>query len=236
MYSHQNPPNRRMYINGHLSLPFPLGAGVAQGCPLSPLLFLLITEPLSRMFKRNTDLQGVTIDNIRHVISQYADDTTLILKPGDEATVRELLRVWKKGTAMMENVAKREGLLLGALRAHPVRAADNVVGAWTPDGSTIRALGVPIGNGFNEYEWWHGKYREVKARIARWPSLRRLSITGRNILLQAIYYGMFRFWLYSMVLSPRILKMMGKDAKQIIWAHIPHLEANEEGSSTGCRR
>eukprot|EP00966_Prymnesium_polylepis_P031920 742776-Prymnesium_polylepis.1 len=48
MYSHQNPPNRRMYINGHLSLPFPLGAGVAQGCPLSPLLFLLITEPLSR--------------------------------------------------------------------------------------------------------------------------------------------------------------------------------------------
>jgi hypothetical protein len=156
MYSHQNPPNRRMYINGHLSLPFPLGAGVAQGCPLSPLLFLLITEPLSRMFKRNIDLQGVTIDNIRHVISQYHGTRTTppsyILKPGDEATVRELLRVWKKGTAMMENVAKREGLMLGALRTHPARAPDNVVGAWTPDGSTIRALGVPIGNDFNEYE------------------------------------------------------------------------------------
>jgi hypothetical protein len=47
MYSQDNPPNRKMYINGHLSGSFPLGAGVAQGCPLSPLLFLLITEPLS---------------------------------------------------------------------------------------------------------------------------------------------------------------------------------------------
>eukprot|EP00966_Prymnesium_polylepis_P162663 3759290-Prymnesium_polylepis.1 len=141
MYSHSNPPNRRMYINGHLSDPFPLGAGVAQGCPLSPLLFLLITEPLSRMFSTNAVMQGVTIDSIRH-----ADDTTLILKPRDAEIALHILRIWEQGTAMMENRAKREGLLLGALRKNPQNAPANLVEAWTQDGKPIRALGVPIGN------------------------------------------------------------------------------------------
>ena len=43
MYSHDHPPKRKLYVNGYLGPEFPLGSGVAQGCPLSPLLFLLIT-------------------------------------------------------------------------------------------------------------------------------------------------------------------------------------------------
>ena len=34
MYNEQAPPQRRMYVNGHYSEPFPLRSGVAQGCPL----------------------------------------------------------------------------------------------------------------------------------------------------------------------------------------------------------
>merc|ERR1712185_792985 len=95
MYSHDHPPTRQLYVNGFLGPSFPLGSGVAQGCPLSPLLFLLITEPLTRLFQNSpTDpddplaIQGVQIDKIRHVISQYADDTTLINRPGDEANAQ----------------------------------------------------------------------------------------------------------------------------------------------------
>eukprot|EP00966_Prymnesium_polylepis_P132031 3053346-Prymnesium_polylepis.1 len=40
---------------------------------------------------------------------------------------------------------------------------------------------------------------------------------------------------YSMVLPPPILRMMEADAKQILWTHIPHLDANERGSKSGCR-
>ena len=136
---------------------------------------------------------------------------------------------------MLENSTKREGLLLGSLRKHPEKAPPDMVVNWTPDGDTIRALGVPIGNDFSEHDWWLGRYREVKARVARWPSLRRLSLTGRNMLLQSIYYGMFRFWLYSMVLPTSILKLMDEDAKQILWAHVPHLDDAIEGSAS-CRR
>ena len=46
-YSHTNPPTRQININGRLGESFPLASGVAQGCPLSPLLFLVVTEALT---------------------------------------------------------------------------------------------------------------------------------------------------------------------------------------------
>ena len=45
-YSHENAPKRRIIVNGFLGPEFALGSGVAQGCPISPLLFLAFTEPL----------------------------------------------------------------------------------------------------------------------------------------------------------------------------------------------
>ena len=65
-------------MNGHLGPRFPLHSGVAQGCPISPLLFLVITEALTRLIVNDPDTGGVTINGVRHVISLYADDSTLI--------------------------------------------------------------------------------------------------------------------------------------------------------------
>ena len=48
-YSSDNAPTRRVHANGYLSRPFPIKPGVAQGCPLSPLLFLLVTEVITRL-------------------------------------------------------------------------------------------------------------------------------------------------------------------------------------------
>jgi hypothetical protein len=44
MYDETSPPKRRMYVNGYYSEWFPILSGVAQGCPLSPLLFLIVAE------------------------------------------------------------------------------------------------------------------------------------------------------------------------------------------------
>ena len=46
MYSTTRPPKRRIYANGFYSDWFEIKSGVAQGCPLSPLLFLLVAETL----------------------------------------------------------------------------------------------------------------------------------------------------------------------------------------------
>jgi hypothetical protein len=42
-YNESKPPKRKICINGHTGEPFELHSGVAQGCPLSSVLFLCIT-------------------------------------------------------------------------------------------------------------------------------------------------------------------------------------------------
>ena len=49
-----------------------------------------------------------------------------------------------------------------------------------------------MGNKLDEDDWWHKRYRLVKARIAAWKSLAHLTITGRNLLLQAIHCRLYR--------------------------------------------
>ena len=47
MYDEKKSPQRRIYTNGYYSNWFSIKSGVAQGCPLSPLLFLLVAESLT---------------------------------------------------------------------------------------------------------------------------------------------------------------------------------------------
>ena len=55
---------------------------VTQGDPLSPYLFILCVELLSAALKAHPEIQGLVINNSEYLISQYADDSTLIL--GDD--------------------------------------------------------------------------------------------------------------------------------------------------------
>ena len=136
-------------MNGTLGPKFPLHSGVAQGCPLSPLLFLVITEALTRLIMNDTNVQGITINGIHHKISQYADDSTLIPRDTrDWGRMSGHKTKWCKATQMKENEDKREGQLLGKLNRHRERAPANIIknDAWVQDGDSIRALGVPMGN------------------------------------------------------------------------------------------
>ncbi len=56
---------------------FDILCGVRQGCPISPFLFLLVTELLSLSIFQNQELEGISVLGREMKISQLADDTTL---------------------------------------------------------------------------------------------------------------------------------------------------------------
>ena len=244
-YSFDHPPSRQMYVNGFLGPSFQLGSGVAQGCPISPLLFLIIAEPLTRLIARNPNIQGVATNNIDEngrprapKISQFADDSTLILRLRDITHALSNIATWCQATSMKENAAKRDILLLGSLKGHPERLPAALTLGTTPakDGETIRALGVPMGNNFDELHWWTERYRVVKQRVTHWNGLARLSLTGRNILLQSILYGSMRYWFFTLTVPDPIVNMIESDAKELLWASNPELHGDQDGTPNGSNR
>ena len=54
--------------------------GTAQGCPLSPLLFLVIIEGFIRLIKGDSTLEGIKVGNVHHKIGHFADDTIAALR------------------------------------------------------------------------------------------------------------------------------------------------------------
>ena len=67
---------------GYLSYFFQMERGVRQGCPISPLLFILTVELFSRNIISDNKINGIDLDWCpRPVkIKAYADDTTLFLR------------------------------------------------------------------------------------------------------------------------------------------------------------
>ena len=64
--------------------------GVRQGCPLSPLLFILTAELFARSIRFDPNIAGINFEYPRPVkIRQFADDTTLFLR--DMIDYREVL-------------------------------------------------------------------------------------------------------------------------------------------------
>ena len=77
-------------INGHMSDWFYVQRGCRQGDPLSPYIFILCAEILAILIRNNVNIKGIKIGNEQFLITQYADDTSLLLDGSEKSLVHSL--------------------------------------------------------------------------------------------------------------------------------------------------
>ena len=67
-------------VNGFTSEAFRVSRGVRQGCPLSPLLYILVAETVSSAIKKDPHIDGFVLPDGQCVkLFQYADDTSILV-------------------------------------------------------------------------------------------------------------------------------------------------------------
>ncbi len=73
-------PVATVKINGIKSRPFHLYRSTRQGCPFSPIIFILALEPLACAIRAQKDITGISVGGYEVKASLYADDVLLTLE------------------------------------------------------------------------------------------------------------------------------------------------------------
>jgi hypothetical protein len=94
-------------LNGVPTKPFSPSGGIRQGDPLSPFLFIIMAEGLSRSIKAalaNNLLEGLPLHDISPPIlhSQFVDDTLLMGSPTvrEATTLQEILETFSTASGL----------------------------------------------------------------------------------------------------------------------------------------
>jgi hypothetical protein len=93
-------------INGETTSFFQSGRGLRQGCPLSPLLFILVMEGLSLLLKKGQvegKLTGVKVSRLVKILHLFFMDDVLIM-------TRASLQEWKEIDDILKNFCRATGL------------------------------------------------------------------------------------------------------------------------------
>ena len=80
-------PTANIILNGKKLKAFSLRSGTRQGCPLSPLLFIIVLEVLAIAIREEKEIKEIQIGKVEVKLSLFADDMILYIgNPKDSIT------------------------------------------------------------------------------------------------------------------------------------------------------
>ena len=152
---------RRVMVNGHLSPCVTLKCGVAQGDPLSCLLYILCDESKHIMLRLHTELHGIKLParagrgRRSAVSSGFADDTATFMTTLHEMSiVQSILDTFCSISGQKVNWSKCKALALGP--ASTERPPGNLPFEFLNEGEPERYLGAQVGLNLDLSFLWQG--------------------------------------------------------------------------------
>lgn len=205
-----------VFVNGYTSQAFFPSRGVRQGCPLSPLLYVLSIEVLAANLRASRVIHGLTLPGVANplpVTSLYADDTTVVAL--SDAAIHEVFNIFARfalGTGAKLNLGKCVGLWLGPWRT---RLDAPVAMKWTS--GMIKVLGIYLSHGDTSAANWDPRISAVRHCLDAWRE-RSLLYSGRAIALNAL--ALSKVWyMASLVPMPQpILTELTSLSFDFFWA------------------
>ena len=171
-------PQAVVQVKGKCSKAFVIERSVRQGCPLSPLLYVLALEPLLRRLRdegARPARRGIPLAGSVHArISAYADDITVFVSSRlDILAVKKAVERYEKVAGAKVNFDKSEGLRLGAWKKGSL-----LLGPFRWSDGPVRILGEWFGPDLQLERNWSEVRAKVEAQVGVWLG-RRLSLKGR---------------------------------------------------------
>ncbi len=187
----------RVLVNGHLSGAFPVASGVRQGCPMSPVLFVLCIEPFGCALRADPSFPGFWVPGTHGEclkVSLYMDDVSVFVT--DAVAMCRLVGLCERfGLASSSKVNPRKSEVMHFGRH---RSGSGPPCPFTERRDRLKILGVCFDPGGVAAENWRRVIGEIVLEVASWRS-RRLTMEGRNLVIKTVLIGKL---LYLARISP----------------------------------
>ena len=172
------------------------------------------------MIRKNKNISGITIENIECKITQYADDSTVILDGSNESLLHTLrtLDLFERLSGLKINEDKTNVVYIGSLRnKNPDPDITNKRLNWVKEGK-FSALGVQFSTNLIEMSDlnYNSVMESVTNLIHHW-SKRNLTVLGRITVVKSILIPKFNHLILSI---PNPTKNLMKNVQQQLYKFI----------------
>lgn len=207
-------------LNGNAEGFFNGRRGIRQGDPISPLLFVLVMEYLTRLLK--TEVRNGRIkfhhqcQNLEIVNLCFADDLILVCKAELETVtiIRDRLNEFAETTGLQANTAKSQIFCVGVSDETRERIKQTV--GYEHGTFPMKYLGFPI----SPSKWNQADCQvftdKIAARIRSWAT-RHLSYAGRVQLINSVLLQMHGFWSEVFLLPKSVIIQITKICRDFLW-------------------
>ena len=205
--------------NGHLSNLFNPTRGLFQGNPAAPLLFLIQVETLAQKLRVHPNIEGIKINEIEYLLSQFADDLSLFLKFKEKTwqAVMHVFDLFEKASGMRVSYEKTTIYRVGSLSNTDAKFYSSRRVKWTNEPITV--LGIKVTNERNQFVKINIEPLVEKARqtLLTWR-VRGLSLIGKVVVINMLISSLFVYQLAVMpLLTNEIIQQIYQIYQNFIW-------------------
>jgi len=207
-------------INGKEGNSFKVRRGLKQGCPLSPMLFILAVDALDAIIRRASEiglLLGTGPEGIWQVINLYFADDTLFfcqVKPDQILVLKTILLCFEAASGLKINLQKSSMYYLGDNLQKGEELAKLM--QCTNSELPFSYLGLPVMNKKLPKEIWRSVIEKVKKRLLSWKS-NFLSQAGRLVLVNSVLSSIPSYIMSFYLLPKWVLKEIEKIRRNFFW-------------------
>lgn len=210
-------------INGSTSSFFSSQRGLRQGCPLSPLLFLLVAEGLSQLIhkaRRDGKVKGIEVAINLFITHLLFVDDILIFTNGSPNEIKEyksIFDLFLKASGMQINSRKSQICAADLVRRERDRLTNLFTFPLQPLDTPFKYLGFWLKPVAYKKEDWNWLIAKIESRINHW-SFRWLSRAGRLTLLKSVLLAIPVYWAALTWVPKGVMEKIRKICSRFLWA------------------
>lgn len=207
-------------VNGELDGHFQSARGLRQGCSLSPYLFVISMDVLSKLLDRATTRRfgyhpRCKNTGLTHI--SFADDI-MVLTDGKVRSVEGIVQVFdefEKISGLKISVEKSTMFIAEVLEG--VRQEVTARFSFEVGALPIRYLGLPLVTKCMTAGEYLPLVEQVRNRIGSWTS-QFLSHAGRLCLISSVLWSISNFWMAAFRLLRECIREIDKLCSAFLWS------------------